>query len=170
MGAPMFSGHPITINGLGNVGTRTLGKFTARVNIECQQFSTGVHVVSDKAIPMKVSVGKPVLDQVTVTISSEGIPVTAPTILKHKNTDREQKEGNIDVLIRTFRVLVANIDDEFLCKRDLRKGILRKRNPRKRHFLEEKKSEDEKPEDEKLEEEKLDSEKPEEENLEQEKR
>ncbi|KAK9687316.1 RNase H-like domain found in reverse transcriptase [Popillia japonica] len=36
----------------------------------------------------------------------------APTIFKHQNIDREQKEENVDVLIKTFGVLVANIDDE----------------------------------------------------------
>ncbi|KAK9708267.1 hypothetical protein QE152_g27317 [Popillia japonica] len=51
MGAPMFSGNPITIRGLGNVETRTLGKFMAHVTIDSHQFSTDVHVVSDEAIP-----------------------------------------------------------------------------------------------------------------------
>ncbi|KAK9675147.1 hypothetical protein QE152_g40603, partial [Popillia japonica] len=104
-----------------NVETRTLGKFMAHVTIDSHQFSTDVHVVSDEAIPTKLIVGKPILEQVTLTISSEGIQVTAPTIFKHQNIDREQKEENIDreqkeenvdVLIKTFGVLVANIDDE----------------------------------------------------------
>ncbi|KAK9695646.1 Reverse transcriptase (RNA-dependent DNA polymerase) [Popillia japonica] len=112
MGAPMFSGNPITIRGLGNVETRTLGKFMSHVTIDSHQFSTDVHVVSDEAIPTKLIVGKPILEQVTLTISSEGIQVTAPTIFKHQNIDREQKEENVDVLIKTFGVLVANIDDE----------------------------------------------------------
>ncbi|KAK9679562.1 Retrotransposon gag protein [Popillia japonica] len=50
------------------------------------------HVVSDKAIPTKFIVGKPILDQETLTISSEGIQITAPTIFNHQNTDRELKE------------------------------------------------------------------------------
>ncbi|KAK9708470.1 hypothetical protein QE152_g27168 [Popillia japonica] len=68
-------------------------------------------MLSDAAIPTKFKLGKPILDQVTLTLSSEGIQVTAPAIFKHQNADREQKEEHIDVLIKAFGVLVANIDD-----------------------------------------------------------
>ncbi|KAK9736997.1 hypothetical protein QE152_g11070 [Popillia japonica] len=99
---------------------------------KCQKesFVRDVHIVLNEAIRTKLTVGKLILDQVTLTISSEGIQVTAPTIFKHQNTDREQKEENIDVLRKTFAVFVANIDDE-LSDRYLLEKIAIQERPKK---------------------------------------
>ncbi|KAK9675148.1 Retroviral aspartyl protease [Popillia japonica] len=116
MGAPMFSGNPITIRGLGNVETRTLGKFMAHVTIDSHQFSTDVHVVSDEAIPTKLIVGKPILEQVTLTISSEGIQVTAPTIFdvkdgleKLKIVLRTAEENGLEIKWKKCQFLKDNV-------------------------------------------------------------
>lgn len=73
MGAPKFDDTSIVIKGLGNVPTKTLGKFIAEIRSDEHNLKAGIHIVPDEVMPMKFIVGKPILNQMTLTISPDGM-------------------------------------------------------------------------------------------------
>ncbi|KAK9752113.1 Zinc knuckle [Popillia japonica] len=75
IGAPKFHESRLLINGIGKSCIKTLGRFTTKIEIDECNFTTDFYIVSDDEMPMKLIIGKPILENVTLIMNSEGIKV-----------------------------------------------------------------------------------------------
>lgn len=114
-GKPKYENNPkICLTGIGKKEINTEGYFTAKLQIDDCFIDTVLHVVEDETIPVNLILGNPILHDLNINFTSDGITVekiTHLTLLTEENNLRDDLNigdtvfsENIKKIIKEYKI------------------------------------------------------------------
>lgn len=105
--------NTLNLSGIAEHEVRTKGSFTARIEMDDVTFETKINVVDDDVIPVNILLGNPILNEIEIAFSADGISVKKILHLTQINDYKEELTDKYDIKTMKYKDTIKKLLEDY---------------------------------------------------------